>query len=78
MSENFDEMLDTSGLSCPMPIFKTKKAIDGMQVGQVLKMISTDPGSVPDIEAWTAKTGHELLNQEQDGDSYIFYLKKTK
>ena len=48
-----DQTLDDSGLACPMPILKTKKAIDGMQVGQVLKMIATDPGSVRDIDAWT-------------------------
>lgn len=73
-----DQTLDCSGLTCPMPILKTKKAIDGLKVGQVLKMIATDPGSVPDMNAWSAKTGHELLSNEQDGDKYIFFVKKTK
>ncbi|MFN2148476.1 MAG: sulfurtransferase TusA family protein [Anaerolineales bacterium] len=78
MSDKFDQMLDCSGLNCPMPILKTKKAVDGMQVGQVLKMIATDPGSVPDMNAWTTRTGHELLSHEQDGDKYIFFVKKAK
>ena len=73
-----NETLDCSGLSCPMPILKTKKAIDGLQVGQVLKMIATDPGSVSEIDAWTRKTGHELVDSEQSGSSYIFYIKRTK
>ncbi len=75
---NPDVTLDNSGLSCPMPIIKTKKAIDSMQIGQVLKMIATDPGSVSDVQAWVNKTGHELLKHEQDGDKYIFYIRKTK
>jgi tRNA 2-thiouridine synthesizing protein A len=49
-----------------------------MQIGQVLKMIATDPGSVPDIEAWTARTGHELLGHEEEGAQFIFYIEKTK
>jgi tRNA 2-thiouridine synthesizing protein A len=61
-----------------MPILKTKKAIDGLQVGQVLKMVATDPGSKPDVEAWTSKTGHELLAHEMDGNKFVFYIKKTK
>jgi tRNA 2-thiouridine synthesizing protein A len=78
MSDTFDQVLDCTGLTCPMPILKTKKAVDAMQVGQILKMIATDPGSVPDMNAWTAKTGHQLVSHEQDGDQYIFYVKKTK
>lgn len=73
-----DETLDCSGLNCPMPIIKTKKAIDGMQVGQVLKMTATDPGSVPDMNAWANKTGHELLAHEEQDSTFIFYVKKTK
>jgi tRNA 2-thiouridine synthesizing protein A len=60
-----------------MPILKTKKAIDSLQAGQVLKMIATDPGSVPDINAWTRKTGNVLLDTRQEDGKYIFYLKKS-
>lgn len=76
MSYDFDQELDCSGMSCPMPILKTKKAVDAMQSGQVLKMISTDPGSLPDMEAWTSKTGHELLGHEKEGDQFTFFVKK--
>ncbi|MFL7812050.1 MAG: sulfurtransferase TusA family protein [Anaerolineales bacterium] len=77
MTYEFDQVLDASGLSCPMPIIKTKKAMDELQSGQVLKMISTDPGSVPDVTAFSKKTGHELLGHEEDGGSYTFYIKKA-
>lgn len=75
MANQFDQELDCSGLACPMPILKTKKAVDSLQPGQVLKMTATDPGSLPDIEAWTAKTGHELVAHEKDGEKFIFYIK---
>jgi tRNA 2-thiouridine synthesizing protein A len=76
MTYQFDQEVDFSGLACPMPVLKTKKAIDALQNGQVLKMISTDPGSVPDIKAWTAKTGHTLLGHEQNGAQFVFYIQK--
>ncbi|MFN2215345.1 MAG: sulfurtransferase TusA family protein [Anaerolineales bacterium] len=76
MSFEFDQELDCSGMSCPMPVLKTKKAVDGLEQGQVLKMIATDPGSVPDMEAWTSKTGHTLLGYDQEGQTFIFYIKK--
>lgn len=73
-----DQILDCSGLACPMPILKTKKAIDGLQIGQILKMIATDAGSTSDMEAWTQKTGHQLVGSEQEGGKFIFFIKKTK
>ena len=76
MSFQFDQELDCSGLACPMPILKTKKAVDALQTGQVLKVIATDPGAVPDMEAWTSKTGHELLGDDQDGPNLTFYIKR--
>jgi tRNA 2-thiouridine synthesizing protein A len=76
MSYQFDQVLDCSGLACPMPILKTKKAVDALQTGQVLKMVATDAGSLPDVQAWTAKTGHELLGHEKDGEKFVFYIKR--
>lgn len=73
-----DQTLDASGLACPMPIIKTKKAVDALQVGQVLKLIATDPGSVSDVSAWTGKTGHELLGHEEVDGKHVFYIKKAK
>lgn len=71
-----NEVLDCSGLSCPMPILKTKKTIDKLEAGQILKMIATDPGSKPDIDAWTNRTGHELLEYQEEGNKHIFFIKK--
>ena len=78
MSINPDQTLDCSGMACPLPILKTKKAVDGLAVGQILKMIATDPGSPSDMEAWSQKTGQQLVSSEKEGDKFIFYIKKTK
>jgi tRNA 2-thiouridine synthesizing protein A len=73
-----NQKLDCSGLACPMPIIKTKKAMDGLKAGEVLEMTATDPGSVSDVQAWTKKTGNELLDHNEDGKTFVFYIKKTK
>ena len=78
MSVTPDLVLDCSGMSCPMPILKTKKAVDGLAVGQVLKMIATDPGSTSDMEAWSKKTGHEVIESLTEGEKFIFFIKKTE
>ncbi len=72
-----DQVLDCTGLLCPMPIVKTKKAIDGLESGQILKMIATDAGAPPDIAAWSRQTGNELLLSTEDGGKFIFFLKKA-
>jgi tRNA 2-thiouridine synthesizing protein A len=71
-------VLDCTGMLCPMPVVKTAKAIKELEVGQVLKMIATDPGAPPDMAAWCRQTGHEMVGQEKDGDKFIFYLRRTK
>jgi tRNA 2-thiouridine synthesizing protein A len=71
-----DKTLDCTGLFCPMPVVKTNKEIKGLGAGQVLKMIATDPGSVPDMEAWSNQTGHELLLSKEEGGTYIFFVRK--
>ncbi|HFC05557.1 MAG TPA: sulfurtransferase TusA family protein [Rhizobiales bacterium] len=69
--------LDTSGLNCPLPILKTKKELKAMETGSILKMVSSDAGSLKDIEAFCSQTGHGLLSSEQDGSSYIFHIRKN-
>ena len=73
-----DQVLDCSGMACPMPILKTKKAVDALQIGQVLKMIATDPGSISDMEAWTKKTGHELVAPRRTAASTSSTSRRTK
>lgn len=71
-----DKIIDCSGMLCPVPVVKTQKAILDMESGQILKMISTDPGAPPDMVAWSKQTGNEMLeNREEDGN-YIFLFRK--
>jgi len=72
----FDKEFDASGLSCPLPIVKTKKALNAMSAGQVFKVKTTDPGSVKDMEAFANQTGNALVSTEASGAEYVFYLRK--
>jgi tRNA 2-thiouridine synthesizing protein A len=73
---NFDKELDTRGLNCPLPILKAKKALNEMQSGQVLKIVSTDPGSVKDFQAFAKQTGNDLLSQAAAEKEFTFFLKR--
>jgi tRNA 2-thiouridine synthesizing protein A len=73
---NFDKEFDASGLSCPLPILKTKKALADMSSGQVLKVVATDAGAVKDMQAFADQTGNTLLSTDQAGGSYTFFMKK--
>jgi len=71
-----DKEIDTSGLNCPLPILKAKKALSELQSGQTLKVIATDKGSVRDFQAFAQQTGNELLEQQTLGTSYIHVLRR--
>jgi len=72
-----DRELDARGLNCPLPILRTKRSLNEMQSGQVLKILATDPMSVRDFQAFSRQTGHELLaNGEQRGEFFFFLRKK--
>jgi len=73
-----DEVIDTTGLSCPLPVLKSKKALKGFEVGKILKIISSDAGSKKDIPAWSRVTGQELIEESEEGGKYIFFVKKLK
>jgi len=72
-----DEVLDAKGLNCPLPILKAKKALNGLDDGKVLEVLSTDPGSVADFEAFCRATGNELVEQDNDGEVYRFLIKRV-
>ncbi len=74
---DFDQELDASGLNCPLPILRAKKAIAGLESGQVLRIIATDPGSVKDFEAFAKQTGNELLESGEEEGKFVFMLKKA-
>jgi len=73
---NFDKELDARGLACPLPIVKTRKALNELASGQVLKVTATDSGSLADMKAFSEQTGNELLSSTQEGGLYVFYLKR--
>ena len=73
---NFDKELDARGLNCPLPILKTKKSLADMTTGQVLKVISTDAGSVKDMQAFASQTGNTLVSSTQENGEYVFLMQK--
>ena len=73
---NFDKELDARGLGCPLPIIKTKKSLNEMTSGQILRVIATDPGSVADMQAFTEQTGNPLMSSEVQNKDYVFFIKK--
>ncbi len=73
---NTDKEIDTSGLNCPLPILKAKKALTELQSGQTLKVISTDPGSWRDFEAFARQTGNALLSQEKTEANFVYVLQR--
>jgi len=76
---NIAETLDVKGASCPMPVVKTKGAIDNLAEGEVLEVLATDSGSMSDIDGWASGTeGVELLDQEEGDDVYKHYVRKTE
>lgn len=72
-----EQTLDARGLNCPLPILRTKKSLVALQSGDVLKVISTDPGSLKDIDSFCSQTGNELLSSQQQGKDYEFMIRKA-
>ncbi|TCT20017.1 rhodanese-related sulfurtransferase [Melghiribacillus thermohalophilus] len=72
-----DFTVDASGLTCPMPIVKTKKAMNNLEGGQVLEVLATDKGSIADIQAWAESTGHQYLGTKEDGEVLKHYIRKA-
>ena len=71
-----DKEIDTRGLNCPLPILKAKKALAEMLSGELLRVVSTDPGSTRDFQAFSRQTGNELVEQATAGDDFIHVLKR--
>ncbi|HWI83885.1 sulfurtransferase TusA family protein [Ramlibacter sp.] len=73
---NIDKEIDTRGLNCPLPILKAKKALADLRSGQLLKVVSTDAGSVRDFQAFAKQTGNELVEQKTEGQDFIHVLRR--
>ncbi len=71
------QTLDTKGMNCPLPILKTKKAIKGMNDGETIEVLSTDPGSVKDFEAFCRSTGNKLMESAEDDGVFRYIIEKA-
>ena len=71
-----DKEIDASGLNCPLPILRAKKALSELVSGQILKVVATDAGSVRDFQALAKQTGNELVDQQTAGDTYIHIMRR--
>ncbi|AOZ88472.1 hypothetical protein BK049_06995 [Bacillus xiamenensis] len=71
-----DQILDVTGLACPMPIIRTKKKMNDLAEGQVLEIHATDKGAKADLAAWAKSSGHELITQTDEGDVLKFWVRK--
>ena len=76
MTSTYKKEIDCQGLSCPLPILKTKIAMDEISSGEILKIITTDPGSVNDIASWSNATGHQLLSSDEENGSFTYLIRK--
>ena len=76
MAMETDQEIDTRGLNCPLPILKAKKALAGMESGQLLRVLSTDAGSLRDFQAFAKQTGNALVEQQTLGDEFVHVLKR--
>lgn len=73
---NSNKIVDAKGLACPMPIVKTKKAMNELESGQILEIHATDKGSKSDLKAWANSTGHQLLQDKEEDGVYKFWIQK--
>lgn len=71
-----DRTVDARGLSCPLPILRTKKALKGIPIGETIEVLATDPGSMADFEAFARQTGDELVSAEQAGEHFRYVLRR--
>lgn len=71
-----DVTLDAKGLSCPMPLLRTKKEMGKINSGQILEVLGTDPGSRNDLPGWCEKGGHEFVGEREDEGFIRFFIKK--
>ena len=69
--------LDATGLTCPMPLLKAKRALNAMAVGQRLRILATDPGAPRDFQVFCQQSGHELLSSEVQGGTFELLLQKV-
>ena len=72
-----DQVVDCTGLACPLPVVKTAQAIKNLVAGQVLELLATDPGVEPDMRAWSSRTGNDLLGITKQGDVFHILIRRV-
>ncbi len=72
-----DQVVDCTGLACPLPVVKTAQAIKNLVPGQVLELLATDPGVEPDMRAWSSRTGNDLLGITKQGDVFHILIRRV-
>jgi len=73
-----DQVLDCTGMACPLPVVKTSQAVKKMELGQVLELLATDPGVEPDMRAWSRRTGNELISIEKRDSVFHVLIRRAK
>jgi tRNA 2-thiouridine synthesizing protein A len=76
LTQTVDRELDTKGLSCPLPILKTKKTLAEMTSGQTIRVVASDAGSVRDFQAFAKQTGNVLVGQMEDGANFVHLMQR--
>jgi len=71
-------VLDATGLKCPLPVLRARKAMKSVATGGLLEVHATDPSSVQDFQSYCRTTGDELVNARQEGDTFIFEIRKRR
>jgi TusA-related sulfurtransferase len=74
--KNEDDLLDCRGMLCPMPLVRVSQQMARLGAGQVLKVLTTDRGSIADMPAWALDTGNEVVDWQDEGRRLVFYLRK--
>ena len=77
MTNATTQTLDARGLNCPLPILRTKKALNSMQVGETISIIASDPGAIKDMQSFCQQTGNDLLSSEHSDGEYTFVIAKA-
>lgn len=71
-------LVDCRGQLCPVPIIRLSKTVKSVPVGQLVKMIATDPGSDPDMKAWEKQTGNQIVSSSHEGKEFQFVVRRLK
>ncbi len=78
MNENtYNETLDCKGMNCPLPVLKTNKQMNTLEAGQILRIETTDVGSINDLQAWSTQTENEFISYTEENGAYTFFIRKT-